>query len=200
MTFSCTTVQKAEKEVDPYFLGDFNSFYIGDVMCLNKSTFGNSKPVELNLYFSPRTSAIEARFILGMNKICIEWSPEECKALFSSIEKYSVLMNSEVKLEDRKPTKKNAFNNGKVYIYWGMSGYTRDTLATYFTNYEYLEENKPYFKIKVNATPYTKEENVSSPNVDLFFSPSQLETLLSVVDYEAIYAKVEELKAEAYSW
>ena len=73
-------------------------------------------------------------------------------------------------------------------------------LATYFTNYEYLEENKPYFKLKVNATPYPEEENVSSPNLELFFSPSQLETLINVVNYEVIYAKVEELKSEAYSW
>ena len=34
----------------------------------------------------------------------------------------------------------------------------------------------------------------------MFFSLSHLETLITVIDYEAIYAKVEELKTEAYSW
>ena len=199
-SFSCSSFRIVEKEPDPYYLGDFNPFYIGDVMCLSKSTFGSSKPVELNFYFAPRTSNIEVRFTSGMNKVLLAWTPEECKAIFSSIEEYSELINSGVKLENRKPTKKNAFYNGKVDIYWGVGGYTRDTLATYFTNYEYLEENKPYFKVKVNATPYEKEENVSSPNLDLFFSPSQLENLINVVNYDTIYAKVEELKTEAYSW
>ena len=199
-SFSCSSLRTVEKEPDPYYLGDFNPFYIGDVVCLTKTTFGNTKPLEMNLYFAPRTSDIEFRFNSGMNKILLSWTPEECEALISSIQTYSELINGETKLENRKPTKKNAFYNGNVGIYWGVGGYTRDNIATYFTNYEYLEENRPYFKVKVNATPYPEEEYVSSPNIEMFFSPSQLETLITVIDYEAIYAKVEELKTEAYSW
>lgn len=200
VSFSCATIKTSEKEVDPNFLGDFDAFYLGEVMCLSDTTFGNSKPLTIHLYFAPRTSNIEARFSSGMNKVCLIWTPAEREKLVLSIEEYAKLIASGEKLEKRKATKKNAFQNGNVYIYWGVGGYTRDTLATYFTNYEYLEENKPYFKIKVNATPYPEEEHVSSPNINLFFSPTQLENLIEVTDYDVIIEKIEALKTEAYSW
>lgn len=198
--FSCVSTPKEIRESNPNFLGDFEPFYLGEVLCLSGSTLGNIKPLEVHLYFAPRTNDIQARFRSGMNNICLTWTPEERERLNSSIEKYIALYSGDKKMENRKPTKKNAFEVGKIEILWGLSGYTRDTLANYFTNYQYLEENKPYFKINVSATPYAEEEHVSSPSVELFFSPSQLETLIELTDYELILEKLKELQTAAYEW
>lgn len=198
--FSCVSTPKEIRESNPNFLGDFEPFYLGEVLCLSGSTLGNIKPLEVHLYFAPRTNDIQARFRSGMNNICLTWTPEERERLNSSIEKYIALYSGDKKMENRKPTKKNAFEVGKIEILWGLSGYTRDTLANYFTNYQYLEENKPYFLLRVKATPTTDEEYVSSPTVNLYFTPSQLEALIAAVDTDIIMEKLNEIEAKAYEW
>ena len=161
---SCAS-KKVDITDDPNYLGNFDPFHVGKVMCLAETTFGKTKPIDVELYFVPRTNSFQSQFRDGMNNVCLIWTPEQRELLMSSIEKYITAYNGDVKMEDRKPKAKNAFETGKIEIYWGLAGYTRNTLANYYTNYEYLEENKPYFKINVSATPYPEEEHVSSPTV-----------------------------------
>lgn len=199
MFASCAT-KKVSVVEDPNYLGNFDPFFIGNVMCLSSTTFGNTKPTTIDLYFAPRSNSIQSIFKDGMNNLCLFWTPEERENLVSSIEDYMVAYNGDVKMEDRKPKPKNAFINSKIEIFWGLGGFTRNTLANYYTNYEYLEENKPYFKINVSATPYPEEEHVSSPTVELYFSPSQLENLIATTDYETIMEQFAALEKEAYEW
>ena len=196
---SCAS-KKVDITDDPNYLGNFDPFHVGKVMCLAETTFGKTKPIDVELYFVPRTNSFQSQFRDGMNNVCLIWTPEQRELLMSSIEKYITAYNGDVKMEDRKPKAKNAFETGKIEIYWGLAGYTRNTLANYYTNYEYLEENKPYFKINVSATPYPEEEHVSSPTVVLYFSPSQLENLIEVTDYDSILEQVKALEKAAYEW
>ena len=200
ITFTSCSTTKNSRENDPNYLGNFDPFYIGNVMCLTSTTFNNTKPATIDLYFAPRTNTIQSQFKDGMNNVCLMWTPEQCELLMKSIEEYIIAYNGDTKLENRKPKAKNAFETGKIEIYWGLGGYTRNTLANYYTNYEYLEENKPFFKINVSATPYPEEEHVSSPTVELYFSPSQLENLVATTDYSLIMEQLEQLQKEAYEW
>ena len=198
--FSCTTTDTNVETEDPNFLGNFDPFYLDEVMCLSETTFGNTKPISVYLYFVPRTNSVQAKFKDGMNNVLLVWTKEQRDVLMSSITKYGEAINGAEKMEVRKPTDKNAFDKGKVDIYWGVGGYTRNTVANYFTNYQYLEENKPYFLLRVKATPTTDEEYVSSPTVNLYFTPSQLEALIAAVDTDVIMEKLNEIEAKAYEW
>lgn len=198
--FSCASMSTKEKEVDPNFIADFDPFYLGELICLSESSLNKIKPTTINFYFNPRINCIETRFKDGMNNISLLWTPEQRELLSQSILEYMALYNSDTKMEDRKPTKKNAFYNSKIQLSWGLTGYSRTTDANYYSNYQYLEPNKPYFKLNFVPTPYQFEENVSSPKIELFFSPNQLEKLFEITDYDLILEKIKSFESEAYDW
>ena len=52
--------------------------------------------------------------------------------------------------------------------------------------------------LKITAT--LKTLSVSSPTVVLYFSPSQLENLIEVTDYDSILEQVKALEKAAYEW
>lgn len=197
---SCVTNKTVEKKQSEDFIADFDAFYLDDLFCLTETTFGNTKPAKISLYFNPRKSTIESRFKDGLNNVCLIWTKKEQQVLMDSIIEYMNQYNSGKKLENRKPTKKNSFFNSVIEIYWGITGYTRNTNANYYTNYVYLEENKPYFYLTVLATPYPEEKDVSSPTIRLYFTPSQLEKLVEITDYDMIMERINQMQEEAYSW
>lgn len=196
--FSCAST--GEKKVDPNFIADFDPFYLGEVICLSKTTFGDNKPLTIHFYFNPRNNCIDTRFKEGINQISMIWTPAQRELLSKGILEYMALYNSDTKMEDRKPTKKNAFFKSKIELSWGVTGPARTTMANYFANYQYLEPNKPYFKLHFVPTPYQFEEYVSSPKIELFFSPNQLEKLFEITDYDLILEKIKSFESEAYDW
>lgn len=194
---SCNSTPK-QKPVNPNFLGDFEPFSLGEVMCLATENFGKLKPAQLNLYFSPRTNTIFIRTKVNLNKIEFSTTREDAQKIETAVQKYMETYNSK-NFEDRKPTTKNHYDTGKFFLSWGVLGYSRSVDAPYNLNYE-IKDSKPYFRIKFEAVDVPDEDNVSSPNIAFYFSPNQLETLFQVADYNEILAKVDELNKATYDF
>lgn len=69
---------------------------------------------------------------------------------------------------------------------YGLSGSKYSTLA------EYLEENKPYFRLKFDATDdYT--DNSTSPLFCIYVSPLQWQTIFELCDQETLEAHCDEI-------
>ena len=50
------------------------------------------------------------------------------------------------------------------------------------------------------AATQQSDSSMFSPNVDLYFSPSQLEALMEITDFEVIQMKIDELNKQAYEF
>lgn len=196
---SCSTTKtKVAREPDENYLGDFDHFQLENGMSVVTS-FGNIKPKEIELWCVPRTNIIEAHFRDNVNKIALMWSYDARKTLIEAITMY-MTKYEEGSLQNIKTTNKNAFNSGKISIAWGVAGLTRNANTIFYTNYEYLEENKPYFRITLKSASSNDDSSVYSPNVNLYFSPTQLQNLSETVSNEVIGEYIKELENNAYSF
>lgn len=56
--------------------------------------------------------------------------------------------------------------------------------------------------MSVRAYPAADKDDSSvySPDIELFFSPSQLETLFAQIDQSVLQARIDELNAQAYEY
>ena len=193
----CTTTKV--KEPDPYFLGDFDAFNLGKISGLTKQNFFAPKAATVGIDFYPRFSGYSADFRDGMNKVLLVFSAEEAMSLAEGINTYLALDKSDSFDKNHKPGRKNNFQSGKVHIYWGATGYGRDVMAPYSTNYEYINGN-PYFKLNVKPASYPEEEHVSSPTIDLYITPNQLEALKEITNKDVIMEEINKLNDAVYSF
>ena len=204
---SCATIKGggADKaEADPNFIGDFDPIRLEDAMALRK-VFGKIKPTVLRLYFVPRTNIVEAHFRDGMNAFVLMFDENarntigEAGALYAaSYGDYS--SGTANAMPVRKPTKKNVFNTGSVSVAWGVTAAARNGKSSFRTNYEFLEKNKPYFLLTVEAAVDKEDSSTQSPPVNLYFSPSQLEALFEITDKDALREQVDELNKKAFTF
>lgn len=189
--FSCTSTPIPQD--DPNFLGDFDPVQIGNVMASTVS-FGSQKSKEIEVFFAPRTNTIHLQLRDTINKINLSITKDLRTQFFEATTSFAASLNEDT-LVNRKPTKKNAYSNSKCTIEWGITGsghLTNDAQISF--NYKYLDDNRPYFMIDLKSGPDTIMEGAMSPQTDIYFSPSQLEDLYTMLSQENLQAIVDELK------
>lgn len=204
---SCATakVRDADKaDADPNFIGDFDPIRLEDAMAL-RTVMGKIKPTVLRLYFVPRTNIVEAHFRDGINAFVLMFDEEarntigEAGALYAaSYGDYS--SGNAGAMPVRKPIKQNAFNTGNVSVAWGVTSTARNGESSFRTNYEFLEKNKPYFLLTVEAVVDKTDSSTQSPPVNLYFSPSQLEALFEITGKDVLREQVDELNKKAFTF
>ena len=199
---SCSTTKVEQK--DPNFLADMDAIYLGDAVCLNKQNFFKPKAITVDVEFLPRNSNIRLSLKDGMNKVVLVFTNEEFRNFAESVGTYTEMYeNNQLDRKNYKPNRKNNFNKGKVDIYWGAVGLGRNVTAPYDTNYQLVEvegETNPYFRLEVHPTDYPEEENVASPNVTLYFTPSQLKQLILLINMDTIMQDINDFNNAAYSF
>jgi len=200
---SCASAPRVIEE-DPNYLGDFNPIQLEDAMCIRES-FGNLKPTEIRLFFVPRTNTIEAYLRDGMTAYILLFESEERQDFIDGItsygEAYAAYAEGDTStLIERDPTRKNYFNTGTMSVSWGVASAARNNTTTFQTNYKYLEPNKPYFELMVDATKDSDNSTVMSPVLRLYFSPTQLETLLEQINQANLQQLVDNLEEAAFTF
>jgi len=195
--FSCKTAPK-EKPVDPNFLGDYAPIQFENLMGVSYNA-KKIKPLEIKAFFVPRMNTVELYFRLGINSMALVLDQETRETLLDSIYAYLEDYQEERFLPNYIPTKENVYKNGKLSISWGLlsPGYTASD-SPFRTNYKNLDA-KPYFYIYIQPSPDDKKENYS-PKTEFYFSPSQLEALVEVLEQENLQAYIDELDTKAYGF
>ena len=194
----CASKNVQEEVVDPNFIGDFGPIQLENAFAV-KSGLSGIKALEMEMYFIPRTNNVECYFRDGVNKICLILSPENRFQVEEAVIEY---MNNyqNMSLSTDKPTRKNAYTTGETNISWGVMGLARNADTNLRTNHEFLEENKPYFKITIESAPDNEDDSTYSPTVELYFSPAHLEELFRILNQDTLVEMVREKEAEAFKF
>lgn len=193
-----STAPQAPREPDEHYLGDFNPFQLDNAMCVTKSVTGSLNPCEMEMYFAPRKNTVEAHFSYAIDKVALVFNLEEREAFYEGIMAYMDAYNTG-NMPVREPDKKNYLTRSPVTVSWGVFGlaYTADTFVR--INYDYLEADKPYMLATFeNAT--AKDDDASSPLMNLYFTPSQLESLCEIINQDEFQSRVDELNRQAFEW
>ena len=197
----CASKQKQLKPVQERsetFIADINAFFLGNLHLYTKESINQPKISDFDVYFSPRTNSVFLNLKLGINVIQLEYSYAERKNVYEAAQRY--LYNYENGLiVDEKATSKNAYYKGEVPVSWGVFGLTHSVTTKYRIHTEYLWIDRPYFRLRYEATKDTKEDS-SSPAFSIYISPSQWETIYEMCNQAALEAKVDEILVDAEAW
>lgn len=199
---SCTSTGRIAEQKTPgeNYLADIDEFKLGNINCLSAFGIGKAKVTDIYFYCDPRTNEVAARFQLGIDVVGIRFTYAERQNLFDSFETYLEAVQNP-QLEKRKPTKKNAYYNSTTFVAWGTTGFTHSVDASpYWANYEFLEENKPYFMLQFVATPEKGKEDISSPHCCIYLTPVQIRKIMEICSQDVIQQEVDRVLAEAYTF
>ena len=200
MLAGCATTSSKPKEESPYLttLGDFSPFELGDAFGVWKNG-DEVNPCELTLYCIPRTNKIEIHFSRNINKIALMMDAEDCAEFERCVGLYMEDYNSSHFDKNHEPTKDNSYGMMKPGIAWGVFGYSYNADIKARFNYEIIG-GKPYFSMSLESGLASGQTDVYSPKMTMYFSPSQLETIMELTDSERIAAYIKSLEEEAYSF
>lgn len=199
---SCNSTGRLAERKTPgeNYLADIDEFSLGNINCFAGFGISKAKVTDIYFYCDPRTNEIAARFQLGIDVVGIRFTYAERQKLAQSFETYLEAVQNP-KLENRKPTKKNAFYNSTVFVAWGVAGFTHSVdAAPYWTNYEFIEENKPYFKLQLQSAPEKGKEDINSPAASIYLTPAQIRKIMEICDQNLIQQEVDRVLAEAYTF
>ena len=197
LLFSCCTTTKAlPKERDDNFIADINAFDVETFhLYASSSNIGKIKISDFYVSFAPRSNYLFFTGRVGINAVRLGFSYAERKSLVQAKESY-ITAYEENLIPDVKPTKKNKYSQGIASVEWGVAGFAHDVDTTYITNAQYLEKDKPYFRILFTQTK-TEEDEVYSPKISIFISPAQWENIIEACNQQALEARCDEILAEA---
>ena len=192
----CASKQIIHRERTENFIADVDSFEVGKLHLYTSVGIARPKIHDYYVRFAPRSNYIYIKARVGIDIIEIGVPYSERKSLNAAKEKY--LADYEAgNIPKTKPNKKNAISNGVVSIGWGAFGTGHDVMTTYMTNTQYLEENKPYFRIKLKSTDEEGNDHVSSPPLAIYISPSQWDQIYQMCSQESLVAQTDEILAQA---
>ena len=180
------------------FLGDFNPIIIKSTMALIKGG-REMKPKELSrTYLIPRQNLVEVHFRDMVNQICIILDKSERDKLTNAANAFLEQYEQRT-LHRGKVSSKTAYYNSRCPLYFGLTGSSIGTdSCDYFTNSE-IFQNKAYFLI--NCRPSRCDTGSGfTPNVRLYFSPSQLKDFIEILDQDYLNAQVQDLREKAYTY
>ena len=193
---SCASKEKPPRERDETFVADIGPYSIGEFHIY--TAYGISKPKisDFTATFYPRSNYIYFQTKIGIDKVEFCLSYPERKSLSEAKDKYLELYKDK-KIKNEKPTKKNALSKGNIYINWGTLGPSHSAYAPYYTNIEYILENKPYFRILCEQAKELDDSGNSSPRVKIYISPKQWEEICEMCDQAKLEARADEIIAQA---
>ena len=192
---SCASKPKVQRERDENFIADLDPFYIDELHLYTRLTIGAPKISDFELTFIPRTNYLSIKGKIGLDVIKLGFSYSERKKFYELANNYIDSYN-EGQLKEEKPTKKNALAKGTIPAAWGVLGYSHEINDTYMVNIEYLEKNKPYFRIKFDAIS-DPEDGSTSPAFSIYISPNQWQTIFEICDQASLEAQCDEIIAQA---
>ena len=192
----CASKRKAPRERSETFIADIDSFWFNEKIHLyTRMTISSPKISDFSLGLIPRTNNIKVQTKIGLDYIQLYFSYAERVKLKEAVEKYLYDYNNNL-LKDEKPTKKNAYYKSSIPVSWGMLGYSHDIKPTFYANVEYLETNKPYFRLKFEAVS-DPEDGSTSPSFSIYISPAQWKQIFELCDQQALEARCDEILAQA---
>lgn len=193
---SCASKEKPVREPDETFIADINSFEIGTFHLYTSYGMGKPKICDYTATFYPRSNYIYFLTKVGIDKVQLCFSYNERKSMEAAKNKYLELYESgQIKRE--KPNKKNSLSNGNIYINWGAIGPAHQSYAPYYTNIEFILENKPYFRIMCEQSPELDDSGNSSPRIFIYISPAQWEQICQICDQERLVQMANDVVSEA---
>ena len=195
---SCASKHKVAKERSDTFIADIDSFEIDEIPLYASLAIANPKAKNFVLDFYPRTNNISIEGRIAPDAVYIVFDYAERKKLYEAAQQY-IQAYEEGSITDEKPTKKNALCTGNVPLMWGVVGLSHSLNVNYAANIEYLEPNKPYFRLKFDATDDYSDQS-TSPAINIYISPSQWQTLFEMCDQATLEARCDEIveQAEAF--
>ena len=196
----CASKEKPPRVRDETFIADISPFEAGTFHLY--ASFGLTKPkiCDFTATFYPRSNMIYVKGRVGMDIVQIGFSMSERNSLAAAKDQYIELYTSGG-IKNEKPTKKNAISTGIVPFNWGALGAGYQADVKYYTNVEYILENKPYFRIQFEATKGKgADENFSSPRTNIYISPAQWEQIVEACSQERLVAMTDEILAEAQAF
>ena len=110
---------------DPNFLGDYDPVLLGDVSVYT-TNFGSEKANKIEIYFAPRTNMLHLHIKDSINKMNIKLSEANRTFLQEAIISFSDDLNND-RLQNRKPTSKNAYGSSIFSMEWGITGAGHET-------------------------------------------------------------------------
>ena len=195
----CASKQKEPRERSDTYIADINAFQVGTFHLYASANLGKPKITDFIVYFSPRTNNISVQGKVGVNSFQATFSYKERLSLAEAQAKYLAAFETN-SIPDIKPKAKNAYSKGKSTVMWGALGLTHEAYANYYTNAQYLEPDKPYFKITCESTRMEGEEQISSPKVGIYISPTQWESIYEVCNQEHLLEMTDEILEEAQAF
>ena len=189
---ACASKRKiVQKERSETFIADMEPIYLGDIHQYSCLAMNNPKVCDFAVDFYPRTNNISIEGKISVDAVYVVFSYAERVKLYNAAQKYLAAYEAGT-LKDEKQTKKNAFFTSEAPIMWGVLGLSHSLKVKYAANVEYLEENKPYFRLKFDATnDYT--DNSTSPSFCIYVSPMQWQTIFELCDQETLEAHCDEI-------
>ena len=193
--FSCASKHKVVKERSDAFIADIDSFEIDEITLYASLALANPTAKTFVLDFYPRTNTISIEGRIAPDAINIIFNYAERKKLYEAAQQY-IQAYEEGTIKKEKPSKKNALCKGNVPLMWGVLGLSHSLDVNYTANIEYLEPDKPYFRLKFDATD-DYSDNSTSPAINIYISPSQWQTLFDLCNQEDLEARCDEILEEA---
>ena len=197
LLFSCCATKKIlPKERNESFIADINAFDIDTFhLYASSSNIGKIKISDFDVSFAPRSNYLIVTGRVGVNAVRIAFSYEERKSLLEAKKVYIDAYEQNI-IPDEKPTKKNKYSQGTVSVEWGVAGFAHDVETTYITNAQYLEKDKPYFRILFNQSE-SEADKVYSPKISIYISPSQWEKIIEACNQEHLVDLTDKILEEA---
>ena len=192
----CASKDAEPRERTETFIADVNPFTVTTLHLYAKINMGKPKISDFTVTFAPRTNTLFIKGRVGVDVIRIGFDYEERKSLSMARMKY-IMAYKNSNIPNEKPSKKNAYSNGSVFLEWGGLGTSHDVTTTYMTNAEYLEKGKPYFRLFFNSTGEEASEHVYSPRLRIYISPSQWESIMELCGQEHLEEMTDAILAEA---
>lgn len=193
---ACASKSKiVKKERSETFIADLDSFYMDEINLYSSLAMNNAKICNYEFDFYPRTNNISIQGKISVDAVYVVFSYAERVKLYNAAQEYlEAYQNGTIKNE--KPTKKNAFFTSEAPIMWGVLGLSHSLKVKYSAHVEYLEPDKPYFRLKFDPTD-DHSDNSTSPSFSIYISPSQWTRIFELCDQQSLEAKCDELLAEA---
>ena len=193
---SCASKEKPPRVRDESFIADIGPFEVGELHLYTAYGITRPKISDFSIIFYPRSNNLSFRTKIGIDIVEFSFSYLERKQFFDAKNKYLELYNSG-NIPNEKPKKKNALSTGNTYIGWGTLGASHQAYAPYYTNIEYILENKPYFRILFEQSKELDDSGNSSPRVSIYISPAQWEQIYELCNQASLEAHADEILAQA---
>ena len=192
----CASKEKPVRVRDENFVADVPYFKVGVVHLYSSFSLNKPKVHDFQVTFYPRSNYLYITGRIGADIVDIGFSYNERKSLAQAKDAYLEAFKKG-QLKKEKPTKKNAFSSGTVRFFWGTFAANNETVAKYYTNVQYILDDKPYFRILFEQTKELEDPDKTSPRMNFYISPAQWEQIMEMCNQEVLEARTDEIVAQA---